>query len=246
VPVGLSAFGIKRTRSDLLFFQIIRPGEVTEILANLETSVIGLSVVAGVHAQVTPEIGVGARVQSPMLGILASGDYYSTTLVSGPMPGFAETDVELDEVRSPLPVDLGLGVSVRRARGVELAADVNVQLGQEYVEYEAPELSNRVVLEPALRASVGAEIELGELGTARAGLLYNGTAVGELLDPGDLREDYAGVTGGFAWHSERTTTGLGAFYLRSWGEVIPIGEVARLEPVETSIFGALLTVAYRL
>lgn len=246
VSVGLSAFGIKRTRSELLFFQIIRPGEITEILANLETSVIGASAVAGVHVQVTPEIGVGARVQSPMLAILDSGDYYNTTLVSGPMPGFAETNVELDEVHSPLPTDLGLGVSVRPARGVELAADVNVQLGQSYNEYEAPGLSNRVVLEPALRASVGAEVEIAGVGTARAGVLYNGSAVGGTLDAGDTREDYAGVTGGLMWHSERTTTGLGAFYLRSWGDVAPIGVAGRVESLATTTIGALLTVAYRL
>jgi hypothetical protein len=246
VSLGLSVFGIKRTKAELLFFQFNRPEEVTQLIVDVNTSVVGISALAGVHVQVTPEIDVGARVQSPMFTILDSGTYYTTTLVAGAMPGFLETDVELDEVRNPLPIDLGLGVSVRPARGVEIAADVNVQLGQEYVEYEAPGLSNEVTLEPALRASLGAEIAIGSAGAVRGGVQYNGSATGELLAEGDVREDYVGVTAGFTWRGDRTTTGLGAFFLRSFGEVIPVGAVDRTEPVQSSIFGALYTVAYSL
>jgi hypothetical protein len=246
VSLGLSVFGIKRTKAELLFFQFNRPEEVTQLIVDVNTSVVGISALAGVHVQVTPEIDVGARVQSPMFTILDSGTYYTTTLVAGAMPGFLETDVELDEVRNPLPIDLGLGVSVRPVKGVEIAADVNVQLGQEYVEYEAPGLSNEVTLEPALRASLGAEIAIGSAGAVRGGVQYNGSATGELLAEGDVREDYVGVTAGFTWRGDRTTTGLGAFFLRSFGEVIPVGAVDRTEPVQSSIFGALYTVAYSL
>lgn len=158
----------------------------------------------------------------------------------------AETDVELDEVRNPLPIDLGVGVSVRPAKGVELVADVNLQLGQEYVEYATPNLTNEVSLEPALRASLGAEIEIGGVGALRTGVLYNRSAAGEDLEMGEVREDFVGVTAGFTWRGDRTTTGLGAFFLRSFGEIVPVGTADRTEPVQSSFFGALYTVAYAL
>lgn len=149
-------------------------------------------------------------------------------------------------MRDPLPTDLGLGVAVRPARGIELVADVNLQLGQDYVEYEDPALApSPVDLEHAFRASLGVEAELGTAAVVRAGMLYNGSAAGELGE-GGAREDYLGVTGGLTWHGERTRTGLGGFYLRSSGELVPVGDPGRTVAARSTIVGVLFTTAYQL
>jgi hypothetical protein len=247
IAVGVSLFGIYRTSANFVFFQVVRPEGVTQVTADSSTSVLGVSAIGGVRVELTDRLALGARIQSPMVQVLASGEVYQSVLSTGEMGGLTEATAELEDVQDPLPTDVGLGLSFRPFAALELMADVNVQLATPYAEYAENEVTgaSRVDVHPAWRASVAGELAIGDKSVVQLGAMWNTSAIRNTVD-GGTREDYAGVTGGLVRRSGRTRTGLGAFVLRSFGKSRPLFDPAREVDAHTTGYGVLLTTAYQL
>lgn len=197
--------------------------------------------VVGAHAQVTPGFAVGLRAQLPSLRLTSSGTSYQSTLASGPDGGFAEEEIEI-EPDERTPAELGAGVRVEATDALALVADATLRLPTSFSDYEGgPERE----YEAAVRLAAGAELAVTDSVLAAAGVGFNQSSVGE-LEEGGARDDFLVFTGGVGWDSGRTTTNVGAFYLFSDGELVPLGAPMTRAPTTTRAYGVLLGFTYRL
>lgn len=251
VHLGVSVFGAQHASSSTTMFQIIdttMPNTASQITSNESLSVVGVTAVVGAYWQAHPRLGIGARVQTPLVKISGSADIYNTVVQSGAMDAVTEFEADGVDANRELPWDVGVGLSVLPADRVELLLDVNVQLPNTYREIEDPALGgDETELETALRVSAATEIAVTDSVRAQLGVLYNGSANPAPTEGGGVVENYVGVTGGVSWHSGRTTTGLGAFYLHGDAEMVPLFDsTGRTVSSSARLVGGLITVAYRL
>ena len=250
VSVGLSLYGMRRSTSNFsqTLVTVEDPEEgtsITQTSSNLAFTVFGATAILGVAVEVHPLVTVGARLHGPLLEVADSGTAYNASLsvVDGEEPQVEES-VQSLAFDAPLPLDLGVGVSYRPIPALELMLDANLQV-PETVFGDGPPL------DPALRVSAGAELELNRTFRALLGLRYDPSAVAHSRrnDPGVAAENYVGITGGISRQSGRTRTGLGGFLLFSRGSLVPISTddvVGRRASFESTAIGGLLTVSYQL
>jgi hypothetical protein len=253
VAVGLSVFGVRRTSISNSFFQITfpaMPGTLAQTTSSESVAILGVTSVLGVMIDPAPWITIGFRVEPPFLQVAGSASIYQATLQSdGMATSLTEIDKDDVDVDQPVPADVGIGVAVRPSAAVTVYLDVALQLGKDYTFVDDPDLGPpvEVELDPAPRASVGVDIQATTSLAIHAGALYNHSAAGRLEEGGDTVEHFVGGSGGVTWQSGRTRTGIGAFFMRSRGELVPIfAAPGDTEPATTTVLGAILTVAYLL
>lgn len=252
LSVGVSVFASRETQSQITFFRIAGGTapmqQVSEQLTSTDVTVYNLSAVAGVTYQ-RPAVTIGARVFSPTLRLAGSEDAYSSGLTDGTtMDGGQEVHVEGVRASQPYPADLGAGIAVRPAAGLELVLDAGLQLPGTFTLVDDPTLGRDVLtLDAAPRVGLGLEWQASSQLALRLGGMFNGSAAPEPKEGGDTRENYVGATGGLAFESGRTTIGLGAFYLHAFIHALVVG----VDPPEKaqasgSVIGGLLAISYRL
>lgn len=251
VSVGLSAFGVQTTASAVVMLNQVdetMPDLVNQLILNSRTSVLGATAVAGAHWQVTPLIGVGARVQSPLLEFKESSELYFSRIDSTAMPVQTEDTFEEDEVLSVLPWDVGVGISIRPTPTLEIVADANMQLPGKYTTLVGEDVDDTT--DTTVRASAGVEWAINQTFALQGGFLYNPSAAPPTSDE-QAHEDYAGGTLGISRRSGRTRTGIGAFFMQSWGTAVPAdldgsGDPSDRRRVSSRLIGGLITVTYQL
>ncbi len=255
LTAGLSVFVAKEAVLDLSFVRsevVSDPPVVSEFISNTDTTVFNLTAVAGMYWQASSRLGIGARAHVPPIRLTGSADIYQSVSVPGDDMLTSEDEWEDVHASAPLPWDLGVGVSLRATPKLELLADINVQLPDTLTTVDEPDIEAigtvRVETVVAPRVGVGAEWEFLSQAWLRLGALYNGSAFREPETGSDEpKEDYYGVTGGLAWQKDRTHTAIGGFFLRSDAELLVDGtDPPRQSDARTLLYGALLTVSYRL
>lgn len=253
--LGVSVFAIKESLSELTFLRSEIAGDppmVSEATSHRDGSVYNASAVAGVYWTASDRLGIGARLHVPPIRLTGNTDLYQSVNVPG--DEMFTTEQEWQDVRTsaPLPWDMGVGVSFWPHRKLELLADVNLQLPATLTTIDEPDIPEigteevETVLAP--RVGIGAEWQFLSQWWLRLGGLYNRSAMKEPDDSGDdPQEHFYGVTGGFAWQKDRTHTALGGFFLRSEADLLVDGaDPPRKSDARTLLYGALLTVSYRL
>lgn len=254
--VGLGLFAARESSSDLSFLRYELMGEaerlVAEVVTNTDQSVLNLVTVPGVHWQATDTLGLGLRARTPPIKLSGSADVYQASLTPGDDAGTIEQEFTDVNVSAPAPLELGVGISYRATPRLELVLDANLQLPGKLTTIDEPDIpeigTTKVEVELAPRVGVGADWQLSSAWWLRLGGLYNRSALPDPEEAGDsFREDFYGVTAGFAWQKDRTTTALGAFYMYSPIETLVEGsDPLRTADASETLYGALLTVAYRL
>jgi hypothetical protein len=188
----------------------------------------------------------------PPIRLAGSTDLYSAVNVPGDATFTSEQEWQDVRTSAPLPWDMGMGFSFRPHPRLELLADVNVQLPATLTSVDEPDIPEIGILEVktelAPRFGVGAEWQFLSQWWLRVGALYNRSSLkAPDSSDDDPQEHYYGVTGGFAWQKDRTHTALGGFFLRSDAELLVDGaDPPRKSDARTLLYGALLTVSYRL
>jgi long-subunit fatty acid transport protein len=253
--VGVSLFGIKESISELDFVRSEIVGEtsmVSEATINNDSTVYNLSAIAGVYWQAGERLGIGARLHVPPIRLAGTTDMYQAISVPGDETLTSEQEWQDVRTSAPLPWDMGLGVSFRPHRRLELVADVNLQMPASLTWLDEPSVPEDAHIvkktELAPRFGVGAEWQVVSQWSLRLGALYNRSAMkAPDSNDDDPQEHFYGVTGGVAWQKDRTHTALGGFYLRSDADLLVDGaDPPRRSDARTLLYGALLTVSYRL
>jgi hypothetical protein len=250
--VGLSVFVINSTENAMQFSRVqiglVTPTQIVEQTTNRDTSVFGLSAVAGIEYQ-RGRLSIGARVHSPSIKLRGKGDFYESVLQAGDEDGTSEVALEGVAVDDPIPLDAGLGLAVQATDTLIVMADFNLQMPATVTKVDDPRLpTEEQELELAPRGSLGVEWEAWPAKRFRAGFLINRGATKTPQTEADTsRENYLGATAGFAWSSGRTETALGAFYLHGDVEMVVGGSTPpRYSDARGRLFGALLSISYRL
>jgi hypothetical protein len=257
LTAGASVFVAKESTADLTFLRSevasTEPSMVSEFTSNTDATVFNLTAVVGLSWQPTPTLGIGLRTQVPPIRLTGDADIYQSVNVPGDAANTVESAWEDADQRAPLPWDVGLGVSFRPHPKLELLADLNLELPATLTVRDDPDLPPDVGFAQtktrvAPRFGAGAEWQFLSQIWLRLGALYNGSAYATPKTSDDeVSEQYYGVTGGLAWQKDRTHTAIGGFYLRSDADVIVQGsDPPRLSDARTVVYGALLTVSYRL
>lgn len=253
LSVGLSVFVANTTESKLNFLRqqtgIDPVTQVFEQTLSTDVSVIGMTAIGGVHYQ-RDGFGIGARVHSPSVRLRGHGDIYrAQARISQTNPAAIEEELSDVEVDRPLPLDVGLGVSLQVTPDLLVVADVNLQLPTTMTTVDDPRAARTEIdLELAPRGGLGLDWQVAPRRWIRAGAMINRSATATPTTADDAtREDYIGASAGFAWQSGRTHTALGAFYLH--GDLN--GFVEGVDPprradARARLFGGLFTVSYRL
>ncbi len=253
VSVGLSVFGIRRSKTALMFFHV--KDETNEeigsqFLFDTAWTVYGVSAIAGAHLQLSDAFSIGVRAQSPMLHLKSRSDVYLSIISAtedGEGTGVFDTQLSDIEVRDPLPIDFGIGLSYRPHARVELVLDASLQTGTRYRSLNSELLlTDPIHLRPAPRASLGAELLLSPSFRLLGGGFYNRSAVDAQMDAGEQREHYYGGTLGMMFEKGRTRSGLGTFIARSYGKLAPLTDMDRRAEAHTTLLAALITVCYSL
>lgn len=254
--VGLSLFVTRDTTADinLLRYEVTTEAErlVSEVVTNLDQSVLNLVAIPGIHWQATDAFAVGLRARTPPIKLSGSAEIYQSVLSPGDDEGTFEQEFDDVNVSAPAPLELGLGLSYRAHPRLELVLDGNVQLPGTVTTVDEPDIpeigTTEVEVEWAPRVGVGMDWQVASAWWLRLGALYNKSALPEPTEPGDeAREDFYGVTGGIAWQNDRTTTALGSFFLYSPVDTLVEGsDPLRKADANEKLYGALLTIAYRL
>lgn len=252
LAVGLSLFGIRDKEAEISYTRAVQAMETFEETQNQDTAVYNLSAVLGVYWEPMPELGLALRLQSPTLRLAGSTDFYVASVdtgANGMPPMSTEQQVDGAKADRPLPTDISIGASVRPADGVELDADIGLQLPATITTLDDPVAgTNTQDLQLAPRASLGAELTVGEKKWIRLGLMYNQSAVVSPQTASDpSRDDYFGFTAGFAFAKERTMTSVGVFGMQSNTEIFVNGaDPPRKSDAVIRLYGALLAFSYRL
>ena len=254
--VGVSVFFTRESTADinLLRFEVTTETErlVSEVVTNTDQSVLNLVAIPGVHWQATDALGIGLRARTPPIKLSGSADIYQSFLTPGDDEGTFEQEFADVNVSAPAPLELGVGISYRATPRLELVLDGNLQLPGTLTTVDEPEIpeigTTEVEVEWAPRVGVGMDWQVGSAWWLRLGGLYNQSALPRPKQAGDdVREDFYGVTGGVAWQKDRTTTALGTFYLYSPVDMLVEGsDPVRKADASEKLYGALLTIAYRL
>ncbi|HEU5057535.1 MAG TPA: hypothetical protein VFU21_13470 [Kofleriaceae bacterium] len=251
LSVGLSLFVANETDAELSFIRVVQsaPMTVYESFSNVDRSVLNLDAIAGAYWQASPRVGIGARLRTIPIRLTGSGDVYQSETVTGDEDLMSEIELEDVHVSRPAPWDVGLGLSFRPTDALELLADLNVQLPATLRTMDDPVLGveeTEVVAAP--RAALAADWEIATATWLRLGLLYNRSAVADPdTEPDGVRETYVGVTGGAAWTRGRTTTAVGAFFMRGDATFNLAGsDPPREGDAVVRLYGGLLTVSYSL
>jgi hypothetical protein len=250
LSIGLSLFAARETESH---FELTRAeiGEdlTQEVTGNEDLAVYNASAVLGVYWEPSPALGLALRVHSPTLKLAGSTDLYQSTLVAGEMDLKEEIIVDGANASRPQPTDISVGVSLRPRAGIELVADVGLQLPATITTLDDPVAGVRTQeLQLAPRLGIGAELEVAHHKWIRLGAMYNRSATASPeSDADEPREDYFGVTAGFSFQKDRVITSLGAFGLQSNTELFVSGaDPARRSDARVRLYGALLAFSYRL
>lgn len=248
LSVGVSVFGQRQKESDLSFTRIAAGTDAAEETFNEDTTVYNASATLGVYWEPTPALGLALRVRPPAVRLGGTTDIYTASSEVGAMPSSTEQTVEAKASR-PLPTDVTVGASVRPSEGIELVADVGLQMPATITELDDPVAGRKqfdVHLAP--RVGLGAELEVAHHKWLRLGALYNGSAVDAPKVAGDeSRDTYVGVTGGFAMQKERTMTSLGLFGVHGTSDVVVAGTAPpRHADARIWLYGAILSFSYRL
>jgi hypothetical protein len=254
LTAGLSVFITHDTESQFSFVRfdaMTDPPVTSEVTSNFDSSVWNALAIAGVFWQATPALGLGLRARLPPIKLTGSADVYQALLTaSADADQTIEEEFEDVEVSRPLPFDVGMGVSFRATPRLELLADVNVQMPATLTRISDDRIDNDDKVKVELTPRVGGGVEWAVLSQLwlRLGFLYNPSAHPTPEDSGDeAAEDFAGVTGGLAWQKDRTQTALGGFFLYSSPDIIVEGsDPVRKSDAREVLYGALLTVSYRL
>jgi hypothetical protein len=255
LTAGGSVFVAKESATELLFVRSEVAGDplqVSEFTSNTDSTVFNLAVIAGMHWQATPRLGIGARAHVPPIRVTGSADVYQATLVPGDEMFTSEGEWEDVDVSAPMPWDLGVGASYMVTPRLELIADLNVQLPDTLTTFDEPDIpeigTTRLDTELAPRIGAGAEWRFLSQAWLRLGAVYNRSAVGQPDSSDDEpQEHFYGVTGGLAWQKDRTHTAVGGFFMRSDADLLVDGaDPPRQADARTLLYGALLTVSYRL
>jgi hypothetical protein len=255
LTAGGSVFVAKESATELLFVRSEVAGDplqVSEFTSNTDSTVFNLAVIAGMHWQATPRLGIGARAHVPPIRVTGSADVYQATLVPGDEMFTSEGEWEDVDVSAPMPWDLGVGASYMVTPRLELIADLNVQLPDTLTTFDEPDIpeigTTRLDTELAPRIGAGAEWRFLSQAWLRLGAVYNRSAVGQPDSSDDEpQEHFYGVTGGLAWQKDRTHTAVGGFFMRSDADLLVDGaDPPREADARTLLYGALLTVSYRL
>jgi hypothetical protein len=254
--VGLSVFFTRDSSADinLLRFDLMTDAGrmVSEVVTNTDQSVLNLVAVPGIYWQATDALGIGLRARTPPIKLSGSADIYQSFLTPGDDAGTFEQEFADVNVSAPAPLELGLGISYRATPRLELVLDGNLQLPGTLTTVDEPEIpeigTTKVEVEWAPRLGVGMDWQVASAWWLRLGGLYNKSALPEPKEASDdVREDFYGVTGGIAWQKDRTTTALGTFFLYSPVDLLVEGsDPLRKADANEKLYGALLTIAYRL
>jgi hypothetical protein len=255
LTAGGSVFVAKESSTELLFVRSEVAGDplqVSEFTSNTDSTVFNVAIIAGMHWQATPRLGIGARAHVPPIRVTGSADVYQATLVPGDEMFTGEGEWEDVDVSAPMPWDLGVGASYMVTPRLELIADLNVQLPDTLTTFDEPDIpeigTTRLDTELAPRIGAGAEWRFLSQAWLRLGAVYNRSAVGQPDSSDDEpQEHFYGVTGGLAWQKDRTHTAVGGFFMRSDADLLVDGaDPPREADARTLLYGALLTVSYRL
>jgi len=252
LSIGLSLFAIRTKEGAINYTRLTDGVETVEVISNEDTSVISASAVLGVYWEPAPELGLALRVQSPTVRLVGTTDLYNSSVDTGnatQAPSATEQTIEGAHAARPLPLDLTLGVSWRPSPKLELVADVGLQMPEKATELEDPVAGTRVTdAKLAPRVGVGADITVGDKKWIRLGAMINRSAVASPKTEADpSRDDYYGLTGGFAFQKNRTLTSIGLFGLQSNTDTFVGGaDPPRKADARVRLYGAMLSFTYRL
>jgi hypothetical protein len=253
LSAGVSVFAANEKEAQLSFLRVasaVDPNIVSEVTSNTDLSVWNLVAIAGLHWQASPRLGVGLRTRLPPIKLTGSADIYTASVVSGTDVDEAfEEEYEGVDASRPLPVDVGVGVSFRPTSRLEVVADLNLQMPATLTKVDDEEVGvDRAEVELAPRLGVGVDWQAVSNLWLRLGGSYNRSAYPAPETSGDnVAETYYGVTGGLAWQKDRTQTALGGFFLYTSPDLIIEGsDPIRKSDANGKLYGAMLTVSYRL
>ncbi|MEQ1877861.1 MAG: hypothetical protein ABL958_14560 [Bdellovibrionia bacterium] len=248
VGLGVSAFVLRRieqvTNTTFVNSKAAPTSDASYTTGRDQLSLIGFVLLLGGHYTVNEDTQLGMRIRLPMLQFSGNLDSFgSSQLVQGGVITKVESDQNGVKAYGQFPADFAFGVSRRVSSTIRLLADLGIQMGSDYALTDQP-ASPRFKTNPTARLNTGAEYRLTDNGGIRAGLLYNPSARGALVNEGEGRLDYFMLTAGYLFQDEHLMTGIGGFYQWSVGEVIPEGAPGSRSAVYTKAFGAILTTGY--
>lgn len=246
--MGLSAFVIRRnesvTNTWFINNNVDPTGTAGFVATRTQATFTGLVLLAGIYNQIDSDMSWGARLRLPSFQFAGTLDAYASVQE---LSGGVLTKNEVDETglkaTAKSPLDLSVGISRQAGAKLHLLADFGYQFGVDYMVLEDSQ-SGPIRTSGTARLNLGLRYDLDENASIRGGFFYNPSANARLEEQGDSRENYYHVSAGYQFQEEHLTTGIGAFYQFSRGEVIPLEAPDRRAAVSTTSFGAILTSGY--
>lgn len=168
---------------------------------------------AGVQRGQEEDLRWGAVLRLPSLQVSGNGKY--SQFVQDSTGQRTVSGIQSKSARSPIPMDLSLGLAKNLGQKILFLVDVSYQFPDEF-EIIA-DFSGKIKSKGVARSSAGVEYGYSQALKIRAGLGYNPTGL-ELLKDYDNRENYTVVTVGGQYTDGASTTGLGLYYAKSQGE----------------------------
>lgn len=215
-------------------------------ISRVQLNTVGLTPNLGVHYRASKEINLGLRLQLPLIQIAGKADTYNALRSSAASVTPTTEDKADTQAYYQLPLDATLGAAFTPTPSVEFLTDLSFQVGTTYDSIPGSSLNNHYETGFTPRLNLGIEAKPDPTFPIRAGFFYNPSALHYLSDGGaSSRENYYGLTTGFAVITQHVESGIGFFYIWAQGEVIPAGgPIDARAKLSTSAVGGLLTTAY--
>jgi hypothetical protein len=244
--VGVTLFGIQHSETNVAAVVIDVANQTNTFStsdARSDLQTLGFSLDMGVAYRPIPQIGLGLRLQSPMIQVSGSANTYSANR-SSVAAGTTEDNANVTG-NYQLPLDMTIGAAFNVGQYLEFLTDLSLQVATTYDSIPNSTLNTHYDTGPTPRVNLGIEIKPDPSYPIRTGFFYNPSAVHNLnAQSTEAKEDYLGVTLGMAVITKHVETGVGVFYLWANGQNVPANATDQLANSSSSGFGGLLTTAY--
>ena len=248
--VGGTLFGIQHSESSLANTEVDLPTTANSLVGSInrsDLSTFGFSLNLGVLYELSHEINLGLRMQTPLLNISNHADtLVNTRTVNAGVVTAVNEDLPNGSARYQLPLDTTIGARFRPTDSWSIYSDISFQVGTQYTQLPGSSIDSEITTDPSFRYAVGTEFKLSEKFPARFGLFYNPSALHQFQNNGksQTRIDYFGLTGGVSYVIEHIETSVGMFYISGNGQSTTDGVPGNEAKYAATGVGALISTSY--
>lgn len=250
--LGAAFYAIRHTsleHSSLVIDRLTATNTTTTTITHTTDSVYGLSLTLGAQLKPVNWMSLGLRIQSPLLHLSGTGDYYSgTRAVDNGTVTTTNTENDALPARYSYPLDMTVGARFNVSKGWDLHFDTSVQFGLEYSRFPGTNITAIESVKTTPRFNLGSRLALSPYWIYSAGAFFNPGTSNDVSDASNALSDadYLGFTTGIDFAYDRVKTGIGFFYAFSSNETPQFNNPSGTTRNKVRFLGVLVNIGYYL